>query len=145
MAFVFHSFLFQFLIEVISSIFSIILLLLSAFNYRMESNKFFIQLTCHRWLGKDLVSVDGAFRIVSEDFSLSLLNPSSVKYKVDILGLSKFSLILLQRIRWYANFLTQTKNVPKNEAYLPSERTFAVSIFQNFFLLRKKTQHFRRT
>ena len=101
MAFVFHSFLFQFLIEVISSIFSIILLLLSAFNYRMESNKFFIQLTCHRWLGKDLVSVDGAFRIVSEDFSLSLLNPSSVKYKVDILGLSKFSFILLQRIQFF--------------------------------------------
>ena len=31
--------------------------------------------------GKDLVSIDGAFTVVSEDFSLSLLNPNSVKYK----------------------------------------------------------------
>ena len=31
--------------------------------------------------GKDLVSIDGAFTVVSDDFSLSLLNPNSVKYK----------------------------------------------------------------
>ena len=30
---------------------------------------------------RDLVSIDGAFRVVSEDFSLSLLNPSSIDYK----------------------------------------------------------------
>ena len=30
---------------------------------------------------RDLVSIDGAFRVVSEDFSLSLLNPSSLDYK----------------------------------------------------------------
>ena len=30
---------------------------------------------------KDLVSIDGAFRVVSEDFSLSLLNPASLDYK----------------------------------------------------------------
>ena len=31
--------------------------------------------------GRDLVSIDGAFRVVSEDFSISLLNPTSVRYK----------------------------------------------------------------
>ena len=30
---------------------------------------------------KDLVSIDGAFRVMSEDFSLSLLNPASLDYK----------------------------------------------------------------
>ena len=32
---------------------------------------------------KDLVSIDGAFRVVSEDFSLSLLNPLSETYQED--------------------------------------------------------------
>jgi hypothetical protein len=32
---------------------------------------------------KDLVSIDGAFRVVSEDFSLSLLNPLSETYQQD--------------------------------------------------------------